>query len=298
MFLGCELMHYNKITPYLFIGPMILGILLFRLGPILAAFVISFTSWNIRTDPTFIGLNNYVELWNSRTFWQILQNTLVFALLYVPGVMVLALAMAVMVNQKLRGIAFFRGMFFMPYITSMVAVALVWNWIFSTRFGLLNSVLRSIGISDVPRWLADSDTALLVLVIVTIWKTVGFQMMIFLAGLQSIPAHLYEAARIDGANNWQIFRRITLPMLTPVTFFVLIISIFEAFQTFEVTYTMTGGGPLFASTTLPFYIYLNAFEFNRMGFASATAYVLMVIVGFITVFNFAMRRRWVQQDLY
>lgn len=291
-------MHYNKITPYLFIGPMILGILLFRLGPILAAFVISFTSWNIRTDPTFIGLNNYVELWNSRTFWQILQNTLVFALLYVPGVMVLALAMAVMVNQKLRGIAFFRGMFFMPYITSMVAVALVWNWIFSTRFGLLNSVLRSIGISDVPRWLADSDTALLVLVIVTIWKTVGFQMMIFLAGLQSIPAHLYEAARIDGANNWQIFRRITLPMLTPVTFFVLIISIFEAFQTFEVTYTMTGGGPLFASTTLPFYIYLNAFEFNRMGFASATAYVLMVIVGFITVFNFAMRRRWVQQDLY
>lgn len=292
-------MRYNKITPYLFIGPMILGIVLFRLGPILAAFIISFTSWNIRTDPIFIGLGNYIELWNSSTFWLVLRNTLVFAGLYVPGVMIFALFMAVMVNQKLRGIAFFRGMFFMPYITSMVAVALVWNWIFSTRFGLLNSILRDVfGISDVPRWLADSDTALLVLIIVTIWKTAGFQMMIFLAGLQAIPRHLYEAARIDGANDWQIFWRVTLPLLTPVTFFVLIISIFEAFQTFEVTYAMTGGGPLFASTTLPFYIYLNAFEFNRMGFASASAYVLMVVVGLITLLNFTVRGRWVASDTY
>jgi multiple sugar transport system permease protein len=291
-------MRYHWITPFVFIAPMLLGILLFRLGPILAAFVISFTSWNIRTDPIFIGLGNYIELWNSSTFWLVLKNTFLFAAAYVPGVMIISLAMAMMVNQKIKGIALFRGLFFMPYITSMVAVALVWNWIFSTRFGLLNTFLRSIGISDVPRWLADSDTALLVLIIVTIWKTLGFQMMIFLAGLQSIPPSLYEAARIDGANAWQMFRNVTLPLLTPVTFFVLIISIFEAFQTFEVTYAMTGGGPLYASTTLPFYIYLNAFEFNRMGFASATAYILMLLVGLLTVLNFSIRRRWVVSDTY
>jgi len=219
--------------------------------------------------------------------------------LYVPGAMILALIMAVLVNQKLRGIAFFRGLYFMPYITSMVAVAMVWNWIFSTRFGLLNNVLRNfLGATDVPAWLADKNYALLVLIIVTIWKTSGFQMMIFLAGLQGIPSHIYEAARIDGANRFQMFWRITLPLLSPVTFFVLIISIIEAFKTFEVTYAMTEGGPLNASTTLAYHIYQNAFVYNRMGYASSLAYVLMLLVGFITVINFGMRRRWVAQEVY
>lgn len=290
-------MHYRRYTPYLFIGPMITGLLLFRIGPIIIAFVMSFTRWNIRTDPIFLGLGNYQELLASETFWLVLRNTLVFALLYVPGVMVLSLVLAVLVNQKLRGIAFFRGLFFMPYITSMVAVAMVWNWIFSTRFGLLNNLLRNVfGVTDVPAWLADNRTALLVLIIVTIWKTSGFQMMVFLAGLQGIPSSLYEAARIDGAGRWQIFRRVTLPLVSPVTFFVLILSIIEAFKTFEVTFAMTEGGPLNASTTLSYFIYQNAFIYNRMGFASSLAYVLMALVGAITIVNFRMRRRWVSQE--
>jgi multiple sugar transport system permease protein len=289
-------MRYRKITPYLFIAPMITGLILFRLGPIIAAFFISFTKWNVRTAPKFLGLANYQELLSNDTFWLVLKNTLIFAAIYVPGAIVLSLTMALLVNQKLKGISFFRGLFFMPYITSMVAVAMVWNWIFSTRFGVLNNFLNSVfGMSNIA-WLREYP--LMVLIVVTIWKTSGFQMMIYVAGLQGIPAYLYEAARIDGANRWQRFRHITLPLLTPITFFVLIFSIIGAFRTFEVTFSMTAGGPLHQSTTLAYYIYQNAFEFNRMGFASSAAYVLMLIVGIITVFNFYGRRRWVIQDTY
>jgi len=289
-------MRYSKITPYLFIAPMLIGLVIFRLGPIVAALLISFTKWNVRTPPEFLGLANYQEMFLSDTFWLVVWNTLGFAAVYVPGVMILALVMALLVNQKLRGIGFYRALFFMPYITSMVAVAMVWNWIFSTRFGILNNVLRStFGMSNIA-WL--SDYPLWVLVIVTIWKTSGFQMMIYVAGLQGIPSYLYEAASIDGANRWQLFRHITLPLLTPITFFVLIFSIIGAFQTFEVTFVMTGGGPLSRSTTLAYYIYQNAFVFNRMGFASSIAYVLMFIVGVITIANFYGRRRWVIKDTY
>ena len=292
-------MKYKKITPYLFIAPMIGGLALFRIGPIIASFVISFTKWNVRTAPEFVGLGNYIEMANSDIFWLVLKNTLVFTALYVPGVIVVSLILAVILNQKLKGIAFFRGLYFMPYITSMVAVAMAWNWIFSTRFGVLNNVLKDMfGVSHPPAWLADRNYALLVLVIVTVWKTAGFYMMVFLAGLQSIPSHIYEAARIDGANRFQVFFKITLPMLSPVTFFVLVFSLINAFRTFEVTYAMTQGGPLHASTTLAYYIYRNAFEFNRMGFASALAYALMLLVGLITALNFGVRRRWVSQDIY
>lgn len=289
-------MRYHKVTPYLFIAPMLIGLLLFRLGPIVAALFISFTKWNVRTPPEFLGLANYQEMFASDTFWLVLGNTLLFAIVYVPSVIILALVMALLVNQKLRGIGVYRGLFFMPYITSMVAVAMVWNWIFSTRFGILNNVLRDLfGTSNVS-WLTEYP--LWVLIIVTVWKTSGFQMMIYVAGLQGIPSYLYEAARIDGATRWQQFRHITLPLLTPITFFVLIFSIIEAFRTFEVTFSMTGGGPLNQSTTLAYYIYQNAFVFNRMGFASSLAYILMFIVGVITVLNFYGRRRWVIKDTY
>lgn len=289
-------MRYRKSTPYLFIAPMLVGLILFRLGPIIAALFISLTKWNVRTSPEFLGLANYSELFASDTFWLILKNTLIFAAAYVPGVMILALIMALFVNQKLRGIGFYRALFFMPYITSMVAVAMVWNWIFSTRFGVLNNVLRSLFGTGNVAWL--NEYPLWVLVIVTIWKTSGFQMMIYVAGLQGIPAYLYEAARIDGATRWQQFRYITLPLLSPITFFILIFSIIAAFRTFEVTFAMTGGGPLNQSTTLAYYIYQNAFVFNRMGFASSLAYILMFIVGVITVLNFYGRRRWVIKDTY
>ncbi len=291
-------MKHGKLTPYLFVLPTVIGLLLFRLGPTAVALYASFTKWNIRTPPEFRGLANYAELATSDIFWLVFRNTLVFTLIFVPGVMIISLLMAVMVNQRLRGIAFFRGLYFMPYITAMVAVAMVWRWIFATRFGVLNYVLTTFfHIADPPAWLADKMWALPALAIVAIWKQVGFQMLIFLAGLQSVPRNYYEAAAIDGANSRQQFFQITLPLLSPITFFVLVITVIEAFKTFEVTYAMTGGGPNNASTTLAYFIYQNAFTFGRMGYASALAVMLMIVVGFTTFLSFRLKGRLVEYSL-
>lgn len=292
------LRYYKWYTPYLFILPMIAGLLLFRIGPIFASLFMSFTNWNIRTDPIWIGLNNYAEMFGSETFWLVLRNTLVFVAAFVPATVALGLLMALVVSQKLRGIAFFRGLLFMPYITSMVAVALAWNWIFSTRFGVLNSVLEGLSLVERgPAWLADTRYTLGVLVIVSVWKSVGFQMMVFLAGLQGIPQNIIEAARIDGANRLQLFLYVTLPLLSPVTFFVVIVTVIDAFKTFEVTYTMTQGGPRGSSSTLAFFIYQNAFVYQRMGYASAIATVLVLLIAVVTLVNFMARRHWVAEQV-
>ncbi|MFQ5593837.1 MAG: carbohydrate ABC transporter permease [Anaerolineae bacterium] len=291
-------MKHGRITPYLFVVPMIVGLFVFRLGPVAVAGLASFTRWNVQTPPRFLGLSNYSEAISSQTFWLVFKNTVVFSFIFVPGVMVLALLMAVMVNQKLRGIAFFRGLYFMPYITAMVAVAMAWNWIFATRFGVLNYFLKTfLHISNPPAWLADRTWALPALAIVSIWKQAGFQMLIFLAGLQGIPHSLYDAAAIDGANRRDQFFKITLPLLSPITFFVFVITLIEAFRTFEVTFAMTGGGPSNASTTLAFYIYQNAFVYGRMGFASALALLLLVFVALATLLSFKMKNRWVEYAL-
>jgi multiple sugar transport system permease protein len=291
-------MRHGKLTPYLFVLPMVVGLIVFRLGPVAVAFMAGFTKWNIQTPPELLGLANYGEAISSEIFWQVSKNTLLFTLIYVPGVMILALVMAVMVNQKIRGIAFFRGLYFMPYITAMVAVAMVWRWIFATRFGILNFVLSSaFQISDPPAWLADRAWALPALAIVAIWKHAGFQMLVFLAGLQGIPNSLYEAAAIDGASRRAQFFKITLPLLSPVTFFVFIITVVDAFKTFDVTYAMTGGGPNYASTTLAYAIYQNAFIYGRMGYASALAMLLLVFVGVTTLVSFKLKDRMVDYAL-
>lgn len=286
-------MRYRKIVPYLFILPMVVGLVVFRFGPIAASLLASFTRWSVYAPPQWLGLGNYQEMLTSSEFWTVLTNTLIFTIAYVPGVVILALIMALLVNQKLRGITLFRGLYFMPYITSMVAVAMVWNWIFSTRFGLVNYVLKELfNVNSPPAWLADRHYTLFVLILVSTWKTAGFQMLIFLAGLQDIPRELYEAARVDGADGRQIFFSITLPLLSPVTFFVIVNSIINAFRTFEVTYAMTQDKPSYAPT-LAYNIYQNAFIFFRMGYASALAYVLLLLVGFVTFINFLLKRRWV-----
>ncbi|MDJ0752634.1 MAG: sugar ABC transporter permease [Ardenticatenaceae bacterium] len=291
-------MRHGKITPYLFILPTIIGVFVFRLGPTAVAAYASFTRWNVRTPPEFLALGNYIELINNETFWLVFRNTLLFTAIFVPGVMIISLLMAMMVNQKLPGIAFFRGLYFLPYITAMVAVAMVWRWIFATRFGVLNYVLTNFFmVADPPAWLADKTWALPSLAIVAIWKQVGFQMLIFLAGLQGIPATLYEAAAIDGASKTKQFFNITLPLLSPITFFIFIITVIDAFKTFEVTFAMTGGGPNNASTTLAFYIYQNAFTFGRMGYASALAMFLMLIVGAATFISFRLKDRLVDYAL-
>ena len=287
-------MRYAKFTPFLFILPMLVGLLIFRLIPIGFSFGISFTSWNIFSPPRWIGLDNYRTLLQSPAFWEVARNTVVFALVFVPLVMGLGLSLAVLVNQKLRGSTFFRGVFFMPYITSIVAVALAWKWILATRFGLLNNALMDwFGVQYPPSWLGDPRYALFAVAFVLAWQSAGFQMLLFLAGLQNIDESLKEAAMIDGATKSQVFRHITLPLLSPITFFVLIISLIASSQTFEVTYALTGGGPQRASTTLAFYIYQNAFVHFQMGFASSLAYTLLLFVGGLTLVNFFLRRRWV-----
>lgn len=287
-------MRRAPITPYLFLAPMVVGLLVFRVIPIGVSFFASFTHWNVIAPPQWAGLANYREMLGSADFWRVLGNTGLFAAMYVPGVMAIGLALAVLVNRQLRGITFFRGLFFLPYITSIVAVALAWRWVFSTRFGLLNNALIEVfGITNPPAWLSDPAWALPSVAIVYIWQSAGFVMLLFLAGLQSIDRTLHDAARLDGATAWQSFRYVTLPLLSPVVFFVMIISLITSSQTFEVTYALTEGGPNGASTTLAYSVFQNAFVFYRMGYASALAYTLFALVGTMTLLNFTLRKRWV-----
>ena len=287
-------MRYRRITPYLFILPMVIGLVAFRYYPIISVLVNSFRRWQMPAPPYWFGLGNYREMFGSAQFWLVVRNTFVFVGLYVPGVVIGALFLALLIYQKVPGISFFRGLYFMPYITSMVAVAMVWNWIFATRFGILNYALKVVfHVTDPIAWLAEKPYSLLVLIIVSVWKAAGFQMLVFLAGLQAIPRSLYEAALVDGATSRQSFFRITLPLLSPVSFFIIVNSVIEAFRTFEVTYAMTQGKPLYGSATLAYYVYQNAFTFQRMGFASGLACMLVLLVGVVTAVNFLFKNRWV-----
>lgn len=278
-----------------FLLPTIIGLLVFRLLPIVWSFALSFYDWQIFDSPIFVGVENYVGLFTSPTTLRTFQVTALFTLIYVPGAVGLALALAVLLNAGLRGAGFFRGAFFLPYITSTVAVTLVWRWIFSTRFGLLNAVLDWVGISANPAWLADPAFALPAVAIVSIWKDAGFYMLLLLAGLQTIDPGYHEAARVDGATRWQRFCTITLPLLSRSLFFVLIIALIRSTQTFEITFALTEGGPNGATTTLAFAIYTRAFVDFEMGQAAAMAYVLCVALGLLTLLNFSLRRRWVHE---
>lgn len=289
-------MKYKWYIPFCFILPALLGLFVFRIGPILTSFVMAFTDWTAFGSPNFIGIENFEYLFEvGSEFYTIVKNTLLYSLLFVPGVMGTALFLAILVNQKLKGVGFFRVLFFMPVITSTVAIGIVWKWIFGTDLGAINVILRSVfQISDPPSWMNERAYALLIVAFVYIFKRVGYYMIIYLAGLQDIPGSFTEAAAIDGANRWQIFRRITLPLLTPTTFFILIIAIIDSFKSLEIIYTMTRGGPGLASTTLSYYIYQNAFLLFQFGYASAVSLILLLVVGAITALNFYYKDRWVQ----
>ncbi|NCO86310.1 MAG: sugar ABC transporter permease [Rhodobacterales bacterium] len=278
----------------LFLSPAIVGLVLFRLVPIVWAFVLSFTDWRIFDDIVWVGFDNYIHILSSPVARQVLGNTLWFTAMYVPGVVVLSVSLAVVLNNGLRSSAFFRGAFFLPYITATVAITLAWRWIFSTRFGLLNHLLDMVGLQG-QAWLADPAWALPAVAIVSIWKDAGFYMILLIAGLQTIDPGYYEAARIDGARPFRRFYAITLPLLSRSLFFVLILALIRSTQTFEITYALTNGGPNRASTTLAFYIYQNAFVHFEMGYAAALAYLLCFAIGLVTLLNFWLRKRWVHE---
>lgn len=278
-----------------FLAPSFLHLLLFSLGPILFSLWLSFHEWDlVGAARPFVGLANYRELAGDAAFWRAVRNTAVYVL-FVPVGMVVALALALLLDRGMPGERVLRAVFFLPYITSFVAISLVWRWMYEPDYGLLNSALRLVGLPE-QAWLGSTRTALPSLMIMSVWLYCGYMMILFLAGLQSIPASLYESARMDGANAWQRFRRITLPLLRPTTFFVLVTMVIFMFQVFTAVYVMTEGGPLHATDVIVYHIYRSAWEYLRLGYASAMAWVLFAIVFVITLVQFRLvgreRTQW------
>ncbi len=264
-------------TAYLFIGFPLLLFAVFTFFPILFAFIISFYDWNLLIpDRPFIGLANYFELFQDRVFLIAIKNTVVYTLGVVPVQTLLALVLAFIMNQKLKGRAFFRLAFYVPAITSSVVTSIIFVWIYA-KPGLLNYLLSLLGLEGTD-WLTNPSTALFAIMVLNIWTTSGYFMISFLAGLQSIPASLYEAAKIDGANQWQQFWKITVPMVRPVTYFVVVLGLIGCFQVFDQIYVMSSGGPVNATTTMSYFTYNNSFKYFRLGYGAASAIVLAIII--------------------
>ena len=287
---GSKMELREALAAWSFVAPSLIVLLLFSAGPLLFAFYLSFHGWNL-LEPAkpFVGLQHYVELAGDRLFWNAAKNTAIYAL-YVPATMVSALAAAMLLNRPIKGVALLRAVFFLPYVTSFVAISIVWQWMYDPDFGLFNWALGLIGLGPYP-WLNSPSTALPALIIMAVWIHIGFQMIIFLAGLQAIPNEFYEAAMIDGAGPWRRFRKITLPLLRPTTFFVLVTSIIGSFQVFTFVYVMTEGGPLHATDVIVYRIYQNAWQFLRMGYASAMSWVLFAVIFAITLLQFRLLGR-------
>lgn len=267
-------------APYLFLFPYLVVFLAFRLGPSLAGLGASFTTWHIVGAAKWVGFDNYKALFHDRLFWTALKNTLYFLVLSAPVQVLLALALALLLNQKLRGRAVVRTIVFAPYAVMSTVVGVIWNWMYDSNFGLINDWLVGFGLPRI-QWLTSEGTAMPAIAIATIWWLVGFNMVLFLAGLQDIPEELYEAARIDGAGGWQIIRYITWPLLLPTTFVVVMLTIITAFQVFDQVYVMTGGGPINATLTMVQYLYVQGFEQFNLGYASAIGVIVfLVLIGF------------------
>ena len=260
-------------------------LLVFIFVPLVFSLYLSVHQWNvISAAKPFVGLDNFRELFGDRLFWKAFVNTALYTL-HVPIGMALALLIAVLLNQDIRGVNLWRALFFLPSISSLVAVAMVWQWIYHPEFGLANYTLRLLGLSKMG-WLTNPSTSLISVMIVNVWIGIGYQMVIFLAGLKSIPSAFYESARIDGANAWQRFRHVTLPLLRPTTFFVLVTSVIGSFQVFTLIFVMTEGGPLHSTDVVVFHIYQNAYDFLKMGYASAMAWLLFLVILTITWVQF------------
>jgi multiple sugar transport system permease protein len=280
---------------WFFLLPSFAGFLVFTAGPVVAAGVISLLDWNLFSPPTFAGLTNFWRLGDDPTFWSALVNTAYFTLVSVPLTIAVSLALALLLNQGLRRIAVFRSLLLLPYATITVAVAFVWIWLYIPTGGLVNAVLGLVGI-DGPAWLTSDIWAMPALILMSVWKGFGFGMVVFLAGLQAIPQQLYEAARVDGASPWQSFRKITIPMLSPSFFFVIVTSIIGSFQVFDQALIMTNGGPGTGTTTLVMYIYRTGFENYDQGYAAAQSLVLFAFIAVITGVQFLLQRRLVHYD--
>jgi multiple sugar transport system permease protein len=289
-------LHFREaLAAYGFISPWIVGFLAFMGGPIVASFVLSFFSWKMIEPPRFTGLTNYVDMFTTdQLFRTSIWVTFKYVIVAVPLAQIVALTLAVLLNQNVRLSGFWRTVFYIPAIVSGVAGAVIWKWMYDNELGVINNILLIIGIQG-PHWLYDRNTALLSLIIKGLWN-VGVPMVIYLAALQGMPRYLYEAAEIDGAGEVAKFRRITLPMLTPVIFFNLVMGTIGGIQTFAEPYIMTGGGPVNATLFLGLHLYHSAFGYLKMGYASAMAWIMFIIIFVLTISQFTLARRWVYYE--
>ncbi len=291
-----RLVESEAVTAYVLLIPTLVGLILFTLGPVLEAFAISFTKWDLTSPPEFVGLGNYNAMAVLDPLSRIsFANTLYYVVVTVPVGIALSLLLAVAMNQKIRGIVLYRTAYFLPVISSTVAVSLLWEWLYHPEYGLLNYLLSLVGIPP-SKWLADPSSAMPAIMVVSVWRGLGFNMVILLAGLQSVPQELYDAAAIDGAGARARFLNVTVPMLSPTIFFVTVLSIISSFQVFDQTYVMTKGGPLNATTTIVFYIFRQAFEWFHMGYAAALGYVLFAVILAFTLLQFRIQRSWVHYE--
>lgn len=278
----------EKTASKLFLLPALLGTFVFIVIPVFFSFALSFCEWDLLSPIKFLGLQNYKNLLMNPSFLLIIKNTFVFAVSVAIIGITVPLVLAAVINTKIRGTEFFKTAYFLPFITPMIVAAIVWEWIFDPNNGLLNYVLKAH-----INWLYDTHTAMFALIIVSSWKLIGYNMVIFLSGFSGVNQNVYEAAKIDGANPLQTFFRVTLPLLSPTIFFVLVITTISSFQIFDLIYLMTQGGPMESTNVLVYWIYKNAFEFFNIGEASAGAYILFLIVFLLTIVQWKTRKKWV-----
>lgn len=279
---------------YAFLAPNGIGFLIFTLIPIGASFVLSLYNWPLLKSPSFTGTQNYRDLaTKDPVFWQVLRNTFLYVFGYVPLNLLLALAIAVWLSSKIRGRNLFRVIFFLPVVTPMVANAMIWTLLYMPNNGIIDWTLINVFHVGGPNWLGSQNLAMPAMIVMSVWQGFGYNMLILSAGLQVIPADLYAAAALDGASAWRRFLNITLPLLTPFLFFALVMTLITSFQVFTQPYILTGGGPGVSTTTLVLYLYNNGFQFFKMGYASALAWILFVIIMMITAIQFVAQKRWV-----
>lgn len=287
-------MQRNARVAYMFLAPALILMMVFVVVPVAASFVISLTDFNIFaladwSNARFIGVDNYVRLFQDELFWKALGNTLYFVAVGVPLAIGLALILAMLLNSPLnRAKYLFRVGYYLPSITETVAIAVVWRWVLNPRYGILKRALEIFGLQS-PNWLGDPRWAMPAIIMMAVWKGLGHNALIFLAGLQSIPSTVYEAAEIDGANGWEQFRFVTLPLLAPTTFFVAIMTLIGYLQLFAEPYTLTDGGPLDATLSIVLYMYRHGFKFFNLGYASAMAYVLFALIFVATLVSMKSR---------
>ena len=287
-----NILNNQKFAGWIFIFPAFVGTLLFIIIPVICSFGLSFVKWDLLNPIQFVGFNNYREIFAETLFYKILINTFVFAISTSLLGVIIPLILACILNSKIRGSEFYKTAYFLPFITPMIVIGVIWEWIFDPNIGFLNHVLH-LHIN----WLYDTHYAMPALIIVSVWKLIGYNMVIFLSSLSGISQSLFEAAKIDGANAFQIFKNVTVPLLSPTIFFVVIVTAISSFQIFDLIYLMTQGGPLDSTNVIVYAIYKNAFEYFNVRKASALAYVLFVIILILTLIQWSLRKKLVYNEL-